>query len=121
MRPEILYPLFTDIENLKGIKGIKPWKIQEGVQHNYAYFPVVFDADIFGKTRDDVIKVLGDNGIFARKYFYPLTSEFECYKGKFDIQQTPVAKDIASKVLTLPLYADLKLEDVDEICKLILK
>lgn len=109
------------IENLKDVKGIKTWETQQGVQHNYAYFPVVVDTDVFGKSRDAVIKQLGDNGIFARKYFYPLTSEFECYKGMFEIQQTPVAKDIASKVLTLPLYADLALEDVDKICKLILK
>ena len=109
------------IENLKDVKGIKIWETQQVVQHNYAYFPVVVDYDVFGKTRDDVIKMLGDNGIFARRYFYPLTSEFECYKGMFEIQSTPIAKDIASKVLTLPLYADLALDDVDEICKLILK
>ena len=109
------------MENFKCVNGLKPWNPQDGVQHNYAYFPVVFDAEVFGKSRDDVIKVLGDNGIFARKYFYPLTSEFECYKGMFEIQSTPIAKDIASKVLTLPLYADLALDDVDEICKLILK
>ena len=109
------------IENLSGVDGLKIWETQKGVKHNYAYFPVVVDAGVFGKTRDDVIKLLGDNGIFARKYFYPITSEFECYKGMFEIQPTPVAKDIASRVFTLPLYADLALEDVDEICKLILK
>ena len=109
------------IENLSGIDGLKIWETQQGVKHNYAYFPVVVDNNVFGKTRDDIIKELGDNGIFARKYFYPLTSEFECYKEMFEIQPTPVAKDIASRVFTLPLYADLALEDVDEICRLILK
>ena len=109
------------IKNLDGVDGVIPWKPQAGVEHNFAYFPVVFDADKFGKNRDEVASVLGENGIFARKYFYPLTSEFECYKGKFEIQKTPVAKDVASKVLTLPLYADLALEDVDKICELILK
>ncbi len=109
------------MENLSGVNGLKPWKPQDGVQHNYAYFPVVFDAGKFGKTRDEIASMLGENGIFARKYFYPLTSEFECYKGKFEIQSTPVAKEVASKVLTLPLYADLALVDVDKICDLILK
>ena len=109
------------IENLSGVAGLKIWETQQDVKHNYAYFPVVVDNKVFGKTRDDIIKELGYNGIFARKYFYPLTSEFECYKGMFEIQSTPVAKDIASKVFTLPLYADLALEDVDKICELILK
>ncbi len=109
------------IKNLEGVEGIKPWKPQGGVEHNYAYFPVVFDADVFGKNRNEVAMVLGENGVFARKYFHPLTSEFECYKGKFEIQKTPVAKDVASNVLTLPLYADLSLGDVDKICELILK
>ena len=109
------------LKNLENVSGITPWKPQKDVHHNYAYFPVLFEPDVFGKSRDEVAKVLGEQGIFARKYFYPLTSEFECYKGMFEIQQTPVAKDIASKVLTLPLYADLSLEDVDRICELILK
>ena len=109
------------IKNLDGVEGVKPWKPQESVEHNYAYFPVVFDADKFGKNRDEIANTLGENGVFARKYFYPLTSEFDCYKGMFEIQKTPVAKEVASKVLTLPLYADLALEDVDKICELILK
>ena len=64
---------------------------------------------------------LGEGGIFARKYFYPITSEFECYKGKFKIQPTPVAKFASENVLTLPLYADLASEDIDRICDIILK
>ena len=59
--------------------------------------------------------------IFARKYFYPITSSFECYQGKFDIAVTPMAKHISECVLTLPLYADLALEDVDRICNIILE
>ena len=60
--------------------------------------------------------------IYARKYFYPLTNEFECYKNypTADITKTPVAKYISDNVLCLPMYADLALEDVDRICKSIL-
>lgn len=65
--------------------------------------------------------LLSENGIFSRKYFYPLTSDFECYKDKYETNNTPIARDISSKVLTLPLYADLELEDVDRICNLIIK
>ncbi len=108
------------IKCLSGISGITPWKEQEGVVHNYSYFPVIFDKEQFGKSRDEVITALGEQGIFARKYFYPITNEFLCYKGKFEIQATPIAKAISEKVLTLPLYADLSIEDVDRICDIIL-
>ena len=109
------------IERLDGIDGIKIWKEQDGVEHNYAYFPVQFNKSVFGKSRDEVSDALASEEIIARKYFYPLTSEFECYKGKFEIQPTPVAKKVASKILTLPLYADLTINDVDRICDVILK
>lgn len=102
------------------ISGIKIWKEQEGVIHNYAYFPVVFDKE-FGKSRDEVAEILSKNGVFARKYFYPITSLFECYRGKFEIQPTPIAQAVSENVLTLPLYADLKEEEVDYICDIIVK
>lgn len=106
------------IERLDNIQGIKLCKPQVGVKSNYAYFPVVFDG--YRLNRDEVFEKLKEENIFARKYFYPLTSEFKCYKGRFDIQKTPVAKYIADRVLCLPLYADLRLEDVDKICNIIL-
>lgn len=108
------------IERLGGIPGIKLWHEQDGVKHNYAYFPVVFDENEFGKSRDMVAQQLAEKDIFARKYFYPITSGFECYKEKFDIQETPIAKRISETVLTLPLYADLENKDVDRICDIIL-
>lgn len=106
-------------ERLSGIKGIKLCKPHPGVKSNYAYFPVVFDG--YKLNRNEVFEILKNEGIFARKYFYPLTNSFECYKGRFDVDKTPVAKYIADRVLTLPLYADLALEDVDRICKIILR
>lgn len=106
---------------LLDVDGITVWKPQENVTHNYAYYPVIFDKNIFGKNRDEVLDKLSKHEIFARKYFYPLTSEFECYKGMFKISDTPVAKYISENVLTLPLYADLKIEDVERICSIILE
>ncbi|WP_107942073.1 DegT/DnrJ/EryC1/StrS family aminotransferase [Metasolibacillus fluoroglycofenilyticus] len=104
-------------EQLSGIAGIQIPSRQEGVQSNYAYFPVVFDG--YKYTRDEVLERLKEHAIFARKYFYPLTNEFTCYEGKFDLGNTPVAAHIANCVLTLPLYANLSLEDVDRICRVI--
>lgn len=64
---------------------------------------------------------LAKNGIGARKYFYPLTNTFECFHNKYDVDETPVALHVAKRVLTLPLYSDLALEDVDRICKIVLE
>ena len=103
--------------NLIDIKGIKLLNEQEGVRSNYAYFPVEFDG--YKKTRDEVFEELKKHNIIARKYFYPLTNSFECYKDKYSVEDTPIANHIANCVLTLPLYADLDLEDIDRICKII--
>ena len=106
------------VERLNNVDGIKLCKPQEDVKSNYAYFPVVFDG--YRLSRDEVFEKLKVQNIFARKYFYPLTNSFECYKGRFNVEKTPIAKYIADRVLTLPLYADLALEDVDNICNIIL-
>lgn len=105
---------------LDGVKGLRLNVIQEGVKQNYAYFPVIFEEKEFGASRDDVMKALAEHGIGARKYFYPITSSFDCYRGQYNPEDTPIALHISQRVLTLPLYADLSLEDVDRICDIIL-
>ena len=105
--------------HLDGVAGIKLAPVQKDVTPNYAYFPVVFDKSVFGTDRDEVFDALAQNGIGARKYFYPLTNTFDCYKGMFNADHTPVALDISLRVLTLPLYADLSMDDVDRICETI--
>ncbi|WP_459201914.1 DegT/DnrJ/EryC1/StrS family aminotransferase [Methanococcus sp. CF] len=105
------------VENLEGIDGIKLNIPKKGVKSNYSYFPVLFDDYKF--NRDEIFELLKRNGINARKYFYPLTNSFECYRGEFNVEKTPVAEYVAERVLTLPLYADLTLNDVDKICEII--
>ena len=90
----------------------------ERAEDNCAYFPVVFDQ--FGKTRDEIFAALAAQDIYARKYFYPITSAFECYAGQFDPNATPLAKSVSERVLTLPLYADLSIADVHRICDIVL-
>ena len=106
---------------LGGVKGIRLCEDQKDVKPNYAYFPVVFDG--YRYTRDEVFEKLREDNIIARKYFYPLTNDFECYRGfeTAGADKTPVAKYLADRVLTLPLYADLSTEDIDRICDIILK
>lgn len=106
-------------ERLENIKGIKLCKQQEGIESNYSYLPVLFDGYVL--TRDEIFEALKKRNIIARKYFYPLTSNFECYKGKFNIHRTPIAERISKNILTLPLYADLSIDEVDRICDIILE
>lgn len=107
-------------EHLEGAPGVTVFKPGEGVRHNYAYLPVLFDPEAFGATRDDVFDALDAVNVGARKYFYPLVSDFACYRSVYSSDRTPVAKRAASQVLTLPMYADLALEDVDRICDAVL-
>ena len=109
------------IKRLSNIPGIKLLKKQDNVEANYAYFPVIFDKEVFGKSRDEVMDLLKDENIFTRKYFYPLVTDFDCYKDLYDSNDTPIAKYMSDNVLTLPMYANLSLEDVNRICDIILK
>jgi dTDP-4-amino-4,6-dideoxygalactose transaminase len=106
-------------ECLSDVDGIQLSPIQEDVKSNYSYFPIVIDEKVFGATRNEVFENLAKNNIHARKYFYPLTSAFDCFHGKYDIHQTPMAVYISNRVLTIPMYADLDLEDVRRISKII--
>lgn len=108
-------------ERLGDVDGIQLNVVQDNVKSNYAYFPIVIEEKLFGASRAEVFDKLSENGIGARKYFYPLTNTFECFHGKYDVAETPVALHISKRVLTLPLYADLSLESVDRICDIILK
>lgn len=105
---------------LSGVEGIRLCADQENVKHNYAYFPVVFDGYKF--TRDEIFERLKAQNVVARKYFYPLTNDMACYRDlpTAGADKTPVAKYVADRVLTLPLYAELSAQDVDRICDVIL-
>ena len=112
------YRLYT--EKLSSVPGIKLLPIREGIKQNFAYFPVLFDKQVFGKSRDDVIALLKAKNIVARKYFYPLVS---CNKefGEDISYLTPVAKDFSENVLCLPMYAHLDEADIIMVCNTILK
>ena len=105
---------------LRDLPGVRVCEPEQGVESNFAYLAAIFD-DAFGATRDEVHERLATEGVHARKYFYPLTNDFACYRGRegFDSSHTPVAAYVASHVLTLPMYADLALSDVDEICSIV--
>ena len=114
-------------KNLSGADGIvlspEPGTgSQSNVQSNYSYMPVLFDeSKLNGITRDDIYDALQKHEIYSRKYFYPLITDFDCYKNQFDSSRTPVAQWVSERILCLPMFADLPLSDVDRISEIILK
>lgn len=106
-------------DRLYGTEGLRLCNAQEDVNPNYSYLPVYFDEAVFGKSRDEVFEQLKEKNIFARKYFYPAINELSCYRGMFP-QNTPVAHDVSTHILTLPIYEGLAMEDVDRICDVVL-
>lgn len=105
-------------ERLEGTKGITLCKEEPGIKRNYAYMPVVFEG--YKKSRDQVAAQLEAAGIYPRKYFYPCVNAYACYQDRYKQEDTPVAQRISMNVLTLPMYADLPLDTVDEICDIVL-
>ena len=106
------------LEKLSKIKGIRCNKYREDIEYNYAYFPIIIDKDIYGLDRDILYDKLVEHNIYTRKYFYPCINELECYK---DLEKgdTKIASKISKSVLCLPIYPDLDLDIVNEICSLI--
>ena len=109
------------IDRLSEVSGIVLNTYNSQVKSNYAYFPIYIDESDFGYTRDEVNDRLIKSNIYARKYFYPLTSNFSCYKDKYDSSITPIAVNVSKRILTLPLYADMTHEEVERVCRVILE
>jgi len=112
---EEIYKLYESrLSKINGIRMLKPYR--DDVKRNYSYCPVFFDEKELGVSRDDVYNQLAQRNVYARKYFYPIANEFQCYKGSGLKGETPLAKKASSQVLTLPMYTDLELEKVNMIC-----
>jgi dTDP-4-amino-4,6-dideoxygalactose transaminase len=108
-------------ENLKAMNGIRLVQMPENVTDSMQYFVIKIDKEIFGLSRDEVYSKLKEYNVFARKYFYPLCSEYQPYQrlpssGKDNL---PVANKIKNEVLCLPFYGDLGKENVGKICEII--
>ena len=97
---------------LKDTEGITCLFDIEGVDHCYSYFPILIDKDKYSKTRDEVYEELKKNGIFGRRYFYPLISQFPTYRGLESARpgKMPIAEKVTEQVLCLPIYPDLQIE-----------
>lgn len=111
----------TYIHCLGDIEGITLNKLPKNVRNSYQYFVIRIEQERFGISRDEVYKRLKEYNVYARKYFYPLCSDYPCYKNlpSADPANLPVAKKVVREVLCLPLYGELATASVEKICEII--
>lgn len=108
---------------LNEVEGISYLEDMNNVKHNYAYFPIMIDKEKFGENRDELYQRLKENGIFSRRYFYPLISNFSSYSGlpSATKENLPVANYVSENILCLPIYPNLTRRIQDKIISLIIK
>lgn len=106
---------------LAGIPGIRIPAEAPETQHNYAYFPILVDPERYALHRDDLYTRLRECNVITRKYFHPLCSHIPCYAGLPSAAPAnlPVAEEVARRILCLPIYGALDLDDAARICGLI--
>ena len=107
-------------KGLAGIKGIHCLGNSGEQTSNYSYFPILINHD-YPIGRDQLYDAMKENGVHPRRYFYPLISEFPMYRGlpSSPRYNLPVASQAASQVLCLPIYPDLEMEVIEEVCRFI--
>jgi dTDP-4-amino-4,6-dideoxygalactose transaminase len=105
---------------LSGVRGIRCLSDSSEKISNYSYFPILIDPN-YPLSRDELYQKLIENGVHARRYFYPLISDYPMYRGLPSAQDSnlPQAKIAAQKVLCLPIYPDLDIAVVAKVSRLI--
>ena len=108
---------------LRNVEGISFWDDMPGVRHNYSYFPIFVDAEKYGMTRDELYMKMKDQGVWGRRYFYPLISEFSTYRGLESSrpENLPNAHMMADTVICLPMHHALSKAEIDKIKNTILR
>lgn len=106
------------MNGLTDVDGIEFFKTDDDVIRNYSYFPIIV-SDRYEGGRNDLYDKLQKEGIFTRKYFYPLTSDQACFKNKYKDVPIGVARELSRKILVLPMYEELSDESVERICRII--
>ena len=110
-------------QSLKDIEGVSFFDDIQGVRHNYSYFPIFIDASKYGMTRDELYFKMKKQNVFGRRYFYPLISTFSTYRGLESAkpENLPIANQMASRVICLPMHHALNEYEVEHILQLIKK
>jgi dTDP-4-amino-4,6-dideoxygalactose transaminase len=108
------------MERLKDIPGLKlPTPLPDDVEYNYAYMPIEVNEKEMGISRDGLFRRLKEYNVFARRYFYPLVCDYACYKHVSVNDSLNTARKVSSKILALPVYDSLEIDDVHKICDII--
>lgn len=110
-------------EALRNVDGISFWDDMPGVRHNYSYFPIFVDAKKYGMTRDELYMKMKDQGVWGRRYFYPLISEFSTYRGLESSRPENLlnAHMMADTVICLPMHHALREEEINRIIDCIIR
>ncbi len=101
-------------EKIEIIEGVESFIYETIATRNYAYYPVIVTDRHIAK-RDGVYDLLKEHNIYSRKYFYPITSDQACFKNKYKNIDLRNARDLADRILVLPIYEDIKTETIDRI------
>ncbi len=99
---------------LKGLKVRKPL-VRTMSESNYAYYPVIFERE---EQLVKSMETLISHEIFPRRYFYPSLNTISYTKGKYT---APISESVSKQVMCLPLYHDLSVEEIDFICRILLR
>ncbi len=107
-------------ERLAAVQGIRLLPQGTETRANHSYFPVMVDPE-YHLSRDGLYQKLRDHDIYARRYFYPLISEFPIYRGHPSAARghLPIAQEASERVLCLPIFPDLSDRNIDRIVSLI--
>ncbi len=107
-------------KHLAGIPGIKIFEIPIGVRNSYQYFVIRISSE-FRLSRDQVHDELKKFNVITRKYFYPLCSDYSCYRHlpSSSLENLPVSHKIVKEVLCMPMYGSLGIDEVEKICEII--
>ena len=81
--------------------------------------PIEVDEQEFGMSREDLYEKLKEWNVFTRRYFYPLICDYACYKNVSVNDPLTVARRVTNSILTLPIYDELELMDIEIICDII--
>jgi dTDP-4-amino-4,6-dideoxygalactose transaminase len=106
------------LKDVPGIRLVPP--LSPDIKYNYGYMPIEVDENEFGMSREAVYEKLKQWNVHTRRYFYPLVCDYPCYRSISVKDPLPVARLASDRILTLPIYDNLELSDVEIICDMIL-
>lgn len=108
-------------EALRKVPGITFFDDMPGVRHNYSYFPILVDAEVYGMSRDELYFKMKEKGVLGRRYFYPLISSFSTYRGLPSAapENLPEANRMAERVICLPMHHQLSGTDLERILDIV--